>query len=580
MGRTRNSWAVVAIVAVVGALAVGATSASAFTSKLKFPLENWAVSGSLTDKKLNEPVVLPKGSAFNGEALITLTETEAFGTMAGNLTVPPFHAKLKLAGLVPTEVGVTLTQVEETQAEILAEPRSDCVTSPSQWCVKVQAVAKANIGLTMVGVFGLEVPTHCETTEPVDLPLSSTLTFTELQEVGPRFSGTATIPSIACEGLSGIVVGPLVTAVMSGPDNPFALHIGPYEPAAPSVETSPASGITQVSGVVRATVNPNTEPVGDCHFEYGTSPSYGTSIPCSSSPGSGSNREPVKAQLTGLNEETTYHFRIVATNPLGTSYGGDESFTTLGPAAQPEYFQCVSHVGGLYKDSACSVRGKKGKYELAPGPAPTCVAQPKGEYVDSSCSTKSKKAKKGTYEKAAGPGFTSTSGSAALEGSGLGAAIVCSGGTGVGEITGKISGAERLTLTGCEASGKRCRSEGANSTPSGAAGEIVTNLLKTRLLATVGEDWTELTSGEHEPYLAELGCEGSLVRIKGSVSGGQGINAGTPSFHSNTVIGVGTEQGLVAEVSEDGGKSWAAPGTVTAKLTLSNTYASATALKP
>jgi hypothetical protein len=39
----------------------------------------------------------------------------------------------------------------------------------------------------------------------------------------------------------------------------------------------------------------------------------------------------VSAALTGLADAQTYHYRLVATNSLGTSYGADETFTTQSP---------------------------------------------------------------------------------------------------------------------------------------------------------------------------------------------------------------------------------------------------------
>jgi hypothetical protein len=44
--------------------------------------------------------------------------------------------------------------------------------------------------------------------------------------------------------------------------------------------------------------------------------------------GSGSVAVPVSAALSGLKAKTTYHFRALATNSGGTSYGGDITFTT------------------------------------------------------------------------------------------------------------------------------------------------------------------------------------------------------------------------------------------------------------
>ena len=69
--------------------------------------------------------------------------------------------------------------------------------------------------------------------------------------------------------------------------------------------------------------------VTECTFEYGTSTSYGSSVPCSALPGSGSSPVAVSALLTtGLAASTEYHYRISATNAAGTSNGEDVTFKT------------------------------------------------------------------------------------------------------------------------------------------------------------------------------------------------------------------------------------------------------------
>jgi DNA-binding beta-propeller fold protein YncE len=104
------------------------------------------------------------------------------------------------------------------------------------------------------------------------------------------------------------------------------------EPKAPTVVTEAASSVTQSAATVHASVNPNGGEVSECRFEYGTSTSYGSSLPCSSLPGSGESPVAVSAPLGGLSANTTYHFRVVATNSGGTSQGSDESFATLANA--------------------------------------------------------------------------------------------------------------------------------------------------------------------------------------------------------------------------------------------------------
>ena len=36
----------------------------------------------------------------------------------------------------------------------------------------------------------------------------------------------------------------------------------------------------------------------------------------------------MSANLTGLSPDTAYHYRILATNPGGTTYGTDQTFST------------------------------------------------------------------------------------------------------------------------------------------------------------------------------------------------------------------------------------------------------------
>ncbi len=100
-------------------------------------------------------------------------------------------------------------------------------------------------------------------------------------------------------------------------------------PQAPTVVSGAASSVGQTLASLNATVNPNGEPVEDCHFDYGVTASYGSSVPCAAPPGSGSEPVPVSAALEGLSPGTTYDARIVASNSTGIGYGLDEPFTTL-----------------------------------------------------------------------------------------------------------------------------------------------------------------------------------------------------------------------------------------------------------
>lgn len=258
--------AITATVGAVGAMFVAAAPASA-AGKLKLQFKNYVVSGYLTPRLLNEPVTLPQGSTFNGSTEIEVIELDDLhGTLTGTVAVPPFTAKLKLLGLIPTEVGLTFTQVGQPEGTIVSSPHSNC-TGPgstagpgSQVCTLVTVPTKANLGITFLnaslglplsgggvsgeaevggtkaggsgeagvaGEVGLGATTHCETAEPVTFHLSTYVTLLELITSGPQFAGTVTIPPIKCEGLEGIALGAALTAVMSGPENAYSLAIAP-----------------------------------------------------------------------------------------------------------------------------------------------------------------------------------------------------------------------------------------------------------------------------------------------------------------------------------------------------------------
>ena len=63
------------------------------------------------------------------------------------------------------------------------------------------------------------------------------------------------------------------------------------------------------------------------YFEYGTTTGYGTKTPVQG-PTSASGSTPLTASVTGLSLSTLYHYRVVATNSLGTTKSADMTFTT------------------------------------------------------------------------------------------------------------------------------------------------------------------------------------------------------------------------------------------------------------
>ena len=99
----------------------------------------------------------------------------------------------------------------------------------------------------------------------------------------------------------------------------------------PAVETLAASLITINSATLTGSVNPHLLST-TVTFEYGVSTSYGSTVTALESPVSGdtTGNVTVKADLTGLTPGTTYHFKIIAINELGSTSSEDRIFTTLG----------------------------------------------------------------------------------------------------------------------------------------------------------------------------------------------------------------------------------------------------------
>jgi len=116
---------------------------------------------------------------------------------------------------------------------------------------------------------------------------------------------------------------------------------------APSAETGGASNITPTTAIVTGTASDNGLATG-VYFEYGTDTSYGeTSGTFNIAAGTGSVAE--SGTLSGLIPGLTYHYRIAATNSLGTVTGSDASFTTP-PAVTTASDVTVYIAGGVPVD--------------------------------------------------------------------------------------------------------------------------------------------------------------------------------------------------------------------------------------
>jgi hypothetical protein len=107
-------------------------------------------------------------------------------------------------------------------------------------------------------------------------------------------------------------------------------------PLPPEATTTTASALTTTTATLGGMVNPKGGTVSNCHFEYATEAAFQStgfsgaiSKSCLPTP-SGNVANSVSAKVSGLTANTTYRFRVVATNNSGTTPAPDASFTTVG----------------------------------------------------------------------------------------------------------------------------------------------------------------------------------------------------------------------------------------------------------
>jgi hypothetical protein len=105
---------------------------------------------------------------------------------------------------------------------------------------------------------------------------------------------------------------------------------------APTVVTGHATGVSPTSERVAGIVNPNGQPT-KYHFDYGTTPTYGASTP-NVGAGHGVVNRAASAFLTGLSSGAVYHYRLVASNASGTSFGADQTFSAGQTASRISVF--------------------------------------------------------------------------------------------------------------------------------------------------------------------------------------------------------------------------------------------------
>jgi FG-GAP repeat len=142
------------------------------------------------------------------------------------------------------------------------------------------------------------------------------------------------------------------TALIAGEDeNKASVFVNPP----PTVTTGAASGVGASTATLNGTVNAGAS--NTAYFQYGTTPAYGAST-AGQSVGASTAASPLVATVSGLSPGTTYHFRLVAENSGGTSFGADQTFTTatehtvVPPVAVPPIITSATQSNHLWREGA------------------------------------------------------------------------------------------------------------------------------------------------------------------------------------------------------------------------------------
>jgi alpha-tubulin suppressor-like RCC1 family protein len=149
-------------------------------------------------------------------------------------------------------------------------------------------------------------------------------------QLGTTTSGSRSLVPLLV-GRNSLRAGERFVRMISGPlsSSSFALTgSAPLPVATPLDATLIADNAATLNGTVNA--NGGSTSVS---FEYGTSPSYGTSVSATPSSASGTSATAVSRRITGLLPGVTYHYRIVCSGAAGTVASPGKTFTTTSQAA-------------------------------------------------------------------------------------------------------------------------------------------------------------------------------------------------------------------------------------------------------
>lgn len=258
----------------------------------------------------------PVPPASAGAGTTSLSETATLTGLAAG-TVYHYRVIAISAGGVTTGTDQTFTTT--------GTPPTTPTTPPT-----ITGAPETNVGSTSATLNGTVNPEGQSTSYWFEYGI--TADYGSETAEGNAGAGTADTP--VTSALSGLLPGTTYHYRMVA-SNAGGLTLGADQmltsTLAPTVTTGAATSVAATGATLNGTVNPDGLDTTD-YFQFGTTTSYDLQTSPTDA-GSGTTNVALSAPVNALQSATTYHYRLVAVNAQGTTYGSDETLTTPAVAA-------------------------------------------------------------------------------------------------------------------------------------------------------------------------------------------------------------------------------------------------------